>query len=419
MYDQSFNLTTLERKIRKSDFIAYPNLAVPARRRSYIRSAIKSAQSGFNGRNPLRHIEVNGKRIYQIRSLGDELVVRHLCDNVRYVAAVPIQSREFVIANLIHLLREGVPYRVYRLDVRNYYESFSQGGVLGKLEGLSELSPVSKSLLTALFAKFSASGGKGLPRGLALSAVLSEFLMSEFDQYVKDVPGVYFYGRYVDDIIVLTSGEENDKAFTKLLAKHLPPGLHLHERKKQVLSASQPVSPAKASTQLFAFDYLGYEFSVREPVKDKNVRPLQQPREVVIDIAEAKMRKIKTRIARSFYSFSKSSDFPLLAQRLKYLTTNFSIKDFNNNRYKLAGIFYSYPQLTLQTGKSLGELDKFLKNAVLSKSGRLFSSTSKMLSPNQKRELLGNSFERGHATRKFVHFSPRVIEKIQACWIYE
>ncbi|EPM56853.1 phage-related reverse transcriptase/maturase family protein, partial [Pseudomonas syringae pv. actinidiae ICMP 19103] len=41
-------------------------------------------------------------------------------------------------------------------------------------------------------------------RGLALSATITEIVMQDFDNSIKELDGVFYYGRYVDDIIVVT-----------------------------------------------------------------------------------------------------------------------------------------------------------------------------------------------------------------------
>ncbi|EGH68896.1 hypothetical protein PSYAC_29236, partial [Pseudomonas syringae pv. actinidiae str. M302091] len=40
--------------------------------------------------------------------------------------------------------------------------------------------------------------------GLALSATITEIVMQDFDNSIKELDGVFYYGRYVDDIIVVT-----------------------------------------------------------------------------------------------------------------------------------------------------------------------------------------------------------------------
>ena len=43
----------------------------------------------------------------------------------------------------------------------------------------------------------------GLPRGIDISATLSELFMADLDSEIKKIDGIFFYARYVDDIIVI------------------------------------------------------------------------------------------------------------------------------------------------------------------------------------------------------------------------
>jgi len=241
--------------------------------------------------------------------------------------------------------------------------------------------------------------------------------MYEFDQGMQSNCDVFFYSRYVDDIIVITSSREDVPTFIRAVEKLLPPGLTLNQTKRQIVTALDKVNPRKASdpiSSLFSFDYLGYAFLVREPVKDQKKKPHDHYRTVTVDVAAKKVGRLKTRISRSFLDFSRTGDFELLKERIKFLTKNFSVYNAKAGGKKLAGIFHSYP-IVSNDAKGLQILDDFLRNAVLSKSGRIFSRSSLMLTAQQKREILTQSFVKGHATKSFVYFSGPRLKKIQEC----
>ena len=220
-------------------------------------------------------------------------------------------------------------------------------------------------------------------------------------------------------IILITSARETTTKFFRDVKKLLPPGLSLNQYKRNIESADKQVSPKKSSDlddiPLFSFDYLGYAFLIREPQKDSKTRPGDHYRSVTVDVAAKKVTRFKTRIARSFIDFSKTGDFALLKDRIKFLTKNFSVYNAKAGGKKIAGIFHSYPLIS-NDANALRNLDYFLKNAVLSKSGRIFSKSSLRLSAKQKRELLAHSFVRGHAERQFVYFSGSRLKEIQECW---
>ncbi len=310
----------MSQMIRKSDFKDFPNLVIPAIRLAAVNDAINSAHQLFHGQNPLTRFRTKSKDIYQIKDLPTLLVVRKLRRNIQQVVELRQQGRKFIITNLTHLVSEGVPYRLYRLDVEAFYESFDSGAVVRKLEALPKLSPLSKKLLRSLFDSYIASGGKGIPRGIALSATLSELMMKEFDDALKTHEGVHFFARYVDDILIITGGAENEREFLDKLKRMLPAKLSLNETKKRICTAPRFDRPAKKACAILSFDYLGYQFSVSNPAKASRTTK-QQFRDVAIDIASSKLAKIKTRIVRSFLSFNANHDYPLLALRIKYLTS--------------------------------------------------------------------------------------------------
>jgi len=198
----------------------------------------------------------------------------------------------------------------------------------------------------------------------------------------------------------------------------LPSGLRLNPTKKQIEEAGDrvnPTKPADVTTHLLKFDYLGYSFRISEPVREKS-KPLgDHYRTVTVDIAEKKLTRLKTRISRSFLEFSKSGDWLLLRDRIKFLTKNFSVYNAKAGGKKISGIFHSYP-LASSDAEGIASLDKFLRNAILANNGRIASLSSPKLTGARKRQLLSNSFIEGHAKASFVYFSGSRLKQIQACW---
>lgn len=421
MYDQSFNKTTLARVFQKLDFIGIKTPAdLEAFRENMLNKAVTSAASGFAKlANPLVSFPLNGRQVFMFHSLWEELVARKLCSNIKRTSKATSWGRSQIVSNLRLLLEEGIPYRVYRLDVKSFYESFTVAHVISKVDEIAELSPLSKRLMHDLLVCHAALGGAGIPRGLALSAALSNHLMQDFDHRVSGHSEVFFFSRYVDDIIVVTSAREEETIFVRQLENMLPPGLHLNPVKRQVVEAKDRVNPTKpsdAAMHLFWFDYLGYSFRVSEPVKDNRIKSFgDYRRSVVVDIAEKKRGRFKTRISRSFLDFSRTGDWFLLKDRIKFLTKNFSVYNAKAGGKKIAGIFHSYP-LASSDADGMVALDDFLRNAILSKTGRISSLSSPMLTGEQKRELLSNSFVDGHSRASFVYFSGSRLNQIQACW---
>jgi hypothetical protein len=195
--------------------------------------------------------------------------------------------------------------------------------------------------------------------------------------------------------------------------------LALNQKKQQVLPAHKNVTPFDkgTATEVLAFDYLGYRFNVWEPRKVEQ-RPGDHFRDVWLDIADAKVGKIKTRIVRSLIAFLDDGNFDLLESRIKYLTSNFSVVDSKRERKRLAGIYHNYWQADPTRSKGLLELDQFLKKAIISSSGRIFDRFYSKTTDKQRRRLLSNSFKRGFIDKIYLHFSRDELIEIQRCWNY-
>ncbi|WP_296465102.1 antiviral reverse transcriptase Drt3a [Rhodoferax sp.] len=421
MYDQSFSKKTLARVIQKRDFNHVPVATRDAFREELLDKALVSALSNFNSPSPpLATFPLFNKSVYQLPKLEDELVARKLTQNLRRFASSSAEGRSQIVRNLALLLSEGVPYRVYRLDVRSFYESFQKSEVIRTLHQLRHLSPQSKSLIETLLNSHAAMGGSGVPRGLSLSAILSNLLMRDFDKTIHSNQETFYYSRYVDDIVIITSTREKAERFITQVKHSLPEGLELNPNKRQIVEAEgrvKPTKPTDPKVSLFEFEYLGYRFIVSEPIKQRNnVSAGDQHRNVIVDIGLSKVKKLKTRIVRSFLDFSRNGDWELLHDRIAFLTQNFSVHNPKAGDKKLAGIFHSYPLLT-DAAAALHELDRFLRNAILSRTGRTFSSSATSLSASKRKQLLTYSFVRGHAHKVFAHFHSTRISEIQRCWV--
>lgn len=346
---------------------------------------------------------------------------RKLLLNLKRCTSLVADGRSQIVKNLKLLLEEGVPYRIYRLDIRSFFESFQRKHIFDTLSSIKNLSPHSRKLIEALLDAHTSIGGSGVPRGLSISAVLSEILMQEFDQKMRWGSDVFYYSRYVDDIIIVSSAREDETDFLRELRSFLPPGLELNPDKKNIAAATARVAKEDCAIapNLLQFDYLGYQFLVKNPTKQEagKTKDGELYRKVHVDIARKKTKRIKTRIVRSFLSHAKSNDWGLLRDRIAFLTQNFSVYNSKAGGKKVAGIYHSYPLIS-EGAASLKDLDRFLRNAILSKKGRVFSMTNTIISAHQKRQLLAYSFVKGHSNRSFIHFSATRISQIQSCWIY-
>jgi hypothetical protein len=409
--------------IQRGDFLANPALRNDLYKQGVLEQAVEAAESAFLGGNPVSSIVVAGKKINRIADFSNKLVLRKIDRNIKRISPVFQEPRTSIISNVRSLLSEGVPYRAYRLDVKSFFESFSKNFVMDLLHDAPALSTPTKILTDILLTQ----NGPGLPRGLSISSSLSELAMIQFDAALKKLKHVFFYARFVDDILIITSGDEPKDYIVDFVKANLPSGLTLNKKKLDTpdkILTIKPYDSNKAVVQtvgagkspLLSMEYLGYAFEVYQP--PKNDAPRNQFRTVRVDIAESKIDKIKKRIVLAVQSYCRNKDFLLLESRLKFLTSNFSVEDKNRDQKRLAGLYYNYYFVTDRDADGLKDLDKFMRAVVLSNKGRIFSRFYGSSTPSQRRRLLSNSFVCNFRKEAFVHHTAKELKRIQRCWKY-
>ncbi|MBH3431421.1 antiviral reverse transcriptase Drt3a [Pseudomonas citronellolis] len=418
MFDQSFCEASITRMLRKSDFIKLPSLRDENTKDRAIAEAVARSRSGFAGVSFLEKSKLRGKSIYSIPDYSDELVLRKINKNIRKCIGIREPNRDSITRNLRSLLSEGVTYRTYRLDIRSFYESFNTPSVIHEVLKIPELSPGTKKLVNEILTHYSSNGGLGIPRGLALSATLSEIMMRSFDEEIKLHPEVFFYSRYVDDIIIITSKNEEESDFLKSIKRLLPKGLFLNTQKTKFFETQSNVKPHKTgelAPVVLSMEFLGYKIIVSEPEKTTEK---SQFRDVHLDIADGKVKKLKTKATRAVIRYCQDRDFDLLICRLKFLASNFSVLDADRERKRLAGIYYNYPLVDPYKSDSLKVLDQYIKRIALSGHGKIFDDFYSKTTDAQRRQILKVSFCNGFREKTFLNYSHQKLKKIQECWLY-
>jgi hypothetical protein len=338
---------------------------------------------------------------YTAEDLEHRLVLRKLNDNIKRIYKDEQANRRIIISQIKTLLSESCPFWVLKTDISSFYESIDQNRILAKIQDDAILSYESLYLLKSIFNNEFFSGKKGVPRGLNVSATMSEMYMRKFDQWIKRHPGVYYYARFVDDIIIFVHSrkallELQEIIDTKL--RELTNGLRINKSKTKAFDGvlSNPNRP---------LEYLGYSFT-----RTKNKRNW----DLKVSIANKKVNKIKTRIVLSVLDFLKNQDFQLLEKRMKFLTGNYSIRKGESGNDLRAGIFFNYSQIT--EFKTLDELNTFYRRLLFSKNKKIGRGLVSRLSNQQKNRLKKYCFKTGFSKR--VHYSFRYDDMVEIvkCW---
>lgn len=415
MYDFAFDHRTLARELVRRDFKSDPRLIDDDYRLTKVTAALEQASVGFTGFSLLNGY-LRGKPTYQIEHLEHALVLRKFSRNIKKITKVQQSDRNTIIKSLKQLLSEGHHFRIYKLDLKNFYESIDRSGIEAQLRRDGGLAPPTLHVFQFIHTVLTAKGIAGLPRGLSVSAVLSEYAMRSFDQVVKSLDNVYYFARYVDDIVVITTGEENKKSFLKRIRKSLPLGVALNHNKTRILDFNQ-LAVNKTTQQVIEgeLDFLGYRFMIHKILKDNRARS----RKVYADISLNKIKRFKSRIILSALQFIKDRNYRDFRDRLRVLSGNYNVYDFDKKIRRNVGVFFNYRFLDLDSSFALIELDDFIKKLVLGRVGKISLALNGLLSPNQRRDLLKLSFKQSFTTQSFSYFEINRLTHLVGCWVYE
>lgn len=426
MLDQSFSVKNFKRLISYSDFGKFDL----GKNEDEIIETLSEAVSKTN--NPtfafstLTIVADDDDTIFSPSNIQDEFALRKVNDNLKRLYKFKQANRFLIIEQIKSLLAEQVPMSIIKLDIKKFYETINKEKIVKKLLDDSLLSFPSKQILKKFFSLPENLAMTGLPRGINISAALSEILMRDFDKKMTQQSGVYFYARYVDDIILLTFKNPHEIVKQAGTILGYETGLKLNGQKTKVIERKCRCIPTCTcpsgckckkgckcnydSTKDKYFEYLGYRFTFSDVVKHND--------KLVISISNNKLKKIKTRIVLSFLDFIKTKDFDLLEQRIAFLSSNFVVKRNRNFETLNAGIYYNYPHVN-EAGKNVLEnLTLFLRKLINAKSKSLGTKLNTNLTASHRQTLAKYSFEKGFTNRRLKKYSPVQINRIKNCWIY-
>ncbi|HBN05407.1 MAG TPA: hypothetical protein DD434_06420, partial [Bacteroidales bacterium] len=282
---------------------------------------------------------------YLTKDLPNKLILRKLNDNVKRIYKDEQANRRIIISQVKTLLSETCPFWVIKTDVKRFYENIDRKRLISKFNDDSILSYQSMYLLRKVFENPILAGKSGVPRGMNISATLSELYMRKFDRWIRSYDSVYYYARFVDDIIVFSNSLKDSLNLISNLNSQLSKlaeGLTINQKKTELFDGKTlenlNINNGSKLSKKNKLDYLGYSFRV-ENGRSKN-------RKLIVSIADKKVTKIKTRVVKAFFDFAKNKNFGLLEKRIQFLTGNYSIKKSEEENSLRSGIYYNYLQVT-------------------------------------------------------------------------
>lgn len=358
---------------------------------SHIGNAINEGTYKFKIK-VLHDLYLNSLPKGSIDSLCQDLVLRKLYNNIKRIYGVKQSNRNQIIKQMISLLKEETPKWVIRLDIKHFYESIDRKRQMERFIEDGRLNFQSIYLLKSLFEEPVIASMNGLPRGLSISSAMSELYMKYFDLDVRRQDGVYFYARFVDDIIVFCSSKKAQEDVWERIPGMLSNiGLQLNESKSYKWNDKQ---------NTIKLSYLGYTFIP------------QGKYDIKVTIADKKVNMLKTRITKSFVRFANDGDFDMLKDRIKFLTGNFTLSAPSTLLPIKVGIYFNYQYITDKT--VLYVLDKYYQRILHCKTGKLGRKLS--MTDDQRVKLAKYSFVFGFENHVNHYFSSVKLVKITNCW---
>lgn len=409
MFDPTFTQKTLSAQLLPTHYKNNPALRTEAGKTSLLRSAEDQVRSGISRVN-LGTESLKGKDIYRFLDLEQEIIARKANHNLIKISRARQNDRDKIVGSISRLCEEGVAFNVFKFDIKGFYESIDTEALSKTTQEKFFTNPSTHKVIKEILTSCNKQGVSGLPRGMAISASLSEIYMDKFDKTISKYLGIHFYARYVDDILIIADPTKSVKSINRLIAKSLPKGLQLNTKKTKILRL-YPHSRTQNNGDKIVFDYLGYELSIGTVIKQKWVR------EVKIDIAPKKIKKAKTRIVLSLRQFLRDGNFPDLYDRIRILTGSYEFKDRKTGRSKFGGFCHTHSRIN--TSDNLEKLDLFLQNILSGNTGKVMGPLSLThITEAERRSIKKLSFRTGHQIKaRFSIKNDRLISLME-CWKY-
>ncbi|MEE1673709.1 RNA-directed DNA polymerase [Agarivorans aestuarii] len=370
------------------------------RKNEIVRSHLKSVSRNLSDRKFRFHLtksasQVNGKDVFLTGNSVDSFFAeKQIQKNIKYTYGVKQADRDLIVPQLRAVLDNKFPKMIVKTDIKSFYENINREILLKKLNESPILSLTTRKVIARLLESYGVESGEdlGVPRGIGVSAYLSELYMKSFDSEMASLPNLVYYARYVDDIVVVLSPEPG---------KSSQDYLNLIESKisKEKLSLNLGVDKTKAidfdqGDYNYTFDFLGYKFNFSGGG-------------IKLAMADKKRLKYQDRLNDVFSAYRKScvkqpkESRRELLLRLKFLTYNTRLS--NNKGNALVGIYNSNRWIT--ETNCLQRLDN-----------RLQGLANSITNQGLKSRISKYSFKKGFEERLFTKFSAQEFSRITRVW---
>ncbi len=278
--------------------------------------------------------------------------------HVKYASRRRIMN---ILFNILPVVKDMNDFVIVRADFKSFFDSVLVKHVYDNYIQNSVLKRYDKELLELYTNEF-----KYCYAGLCLSNGMTEIVCRDFDERIKaklSQHGIFFYERYVDDILLIMNKYISKDKFLKLIDSTI------HE-----VFGDSPVklatSPGKfsyiAKRNMIAnpsevISFLGYEFELNFKINNRGRDEIT----FKYGITEKKRRKYSGIIERAIIQYSKDKNEELLRQRIKIYSSRVVIgRTIGGHTFDwlTKGIVANYNELQYHIDALIPTTEKFLKD---------------------------------------------------------
>ncbi|MBY5968369.1 antiviral reverse transcriptase Drt3a [Halomonas denitrificans] len=335
--------------------------------------------------------KLSGRATFRLGNTVEEFFAsKQLQRNINIAFGTKQSCRHYVIPQLATILQDNLPKIVVRTDISRFYENLNHNKLFDLIKSEGGLSLSSKKMLRKLlsdYSRLSETPDKGVPRGVGVSAYLSEIYMTSLDEKLNALEDIIYYARYVDDMVLVfcppTPTREN-KYLALVKSAIESCSLEVNLKKTEEIDLTRTSKGKK-------FDFLGYNFH-----KDK---------EIHLDLSRRKLEAYQEKMDIVFEKYTTSNrskaNERILINRIRFLTGNTKLS--NNKGGAFVGIYFS--NKFINQSKGIDFLDTYLESKI-----------NVLQKATLRRRLRKLTFSEGFNARTFRKFTTKELSAITRVW---
>jgi retron-type reverse transcriptase len=235
-------------------------------------------------------------RILSVPVVRDQLVLKTL--NSYLQKTFPCASTDtaktqikILTSFLTSCSQKSSEYGILKVDVSGFYDNIDRDILMNKIRASVD-EPIARKLIYDSLTNTTVPRGsaksstrsfyrdKGVPQGIAISNILANIYLLEFDEIFKEIDGIYF--RYVDDVLVISKNRDLPTIKKSIKEEFQKLGLEFNEEKTE-----------EGGLDSTPFDFLGYTFRI-------DLNEPNQKQVVKVGVREASINKLIKGIAVIF-----------------------------------------------------------------------------------------------------------------------